>query len=193
MQSSNESSKRFSAAWTDELKKIFIDCMKEEISTGSFTDSGFKLQAWNRLVTNFRLKSDISFSKSQLQSHTPTWRENIKSSLLWRIRVVSAGMTNEVYLRENVSSSTSSKREMAISNFTTTFSAKYTTRENLTVKKHLHACDEATASFFLNLTEEEKQLFIEDILQQLILFLLQLMHYTIFNRHINKDLINYIL
>ncbi len=57
-----------SAVWDSQKKKILIVSMKEEMSSGSTTDSGFKGAAWGRIFQKFNYQTGLRYSKGQLQS-----------------------------------------------------------------------------------------------------------------------------
>lgn len=56
------------ASWTDQLRKHFIEAVKDEIKSGVFTDSGFKAASWKRIVIHFKNYAHVEYSKSQLQN-----------------------------------------------------------------------------------------------------------------------------
>lgn len=56
------------ADWTDVGKKIFIDVMLDEISKGTYTDSGFKVSSWNSIVSDFNSNTGVKYTRDQLQS-----------------------------------------------------------------------------------------------------------------------------
>lgn len=56
------------AVWTDELRKIFLDAIREEMGRGTFTDSGFKATSWTKILSDFNIKADVHYTKDQIQT-----------------------------------------------------------------------------------------------------------------------------
>jgi hypothetical protein len=91
--SSSQSASVAPASWSDSLKKVFVECMKEQTMRGNFTDTGFKSSSWKQITADFNSRSGMStkFNVSQLQSqysflkkkYTSYLSETNKSKWLW--------------------------------------------------------------------------------------------------------------
>ena len=55
-------------AWTDDLKKFFIDAMLKEVVNGVFVDVGFKSASWQRILSDFNKHTGLNVEMQQLQS-----------------------------------------------------------------------------------------------------------------------------
>jgi len=54
-------------AWTDDLKKFFIDAMLKEVVNGVFVDVGFKSASWQRILSDFNKETGLNVERQQLQ------------------------------------------------------------------------------------------------------------------------------
>ena len=60
--------------WTDDRKKLFISALLAETAKGTFVDSGFKSDGWNRIMIDYTKKSGCSYTKQQLQSQFASFK-----------------------------------------------------------------------------------------------------------------------
>lgn len=68
-----------SITWTNEGKDAFIQAMLSEIDSGTFTDSGFKVDAWTRMRNKVSQVLGVEVTKQQLQSQHNYYRKLFKA------------------------------------------------------------------------------------------------------------------
>ena len=64
-----------SVTWTDEMRAIFVVCLRNELGDKHLNDEGLNKAAWNRITQAFNEHTGGNFTKTHLHSHLGTMKK----------------------------------------------------------------------------------------------------------------------